>query len=312
MGDFRLDTLQIYFPWDDDFYTILKEGGFGKEGQGAKALPLIYTDNTESTVGKPELKRKFVIRPELFGKNYSELGWKETSKGNEPIIPAEKPRVRITTAYDKITFRIFPKVNDKNQYHLEYSSRSAFGKMYGNWVTLYFSLEEMKKIFSLLESELKKNEDCYQDSVIITEKKQNQREEIEYVEVKVDSYQFSLGEFEHAARYLKLNGYTKNRIPSLVYDSKDKKSNEVMSPIAKVGILHTTGNDGFDKREPQFVIKISQNKITQSKRGKKAKVKGIVKEVDQENKIVLDSKEFHCALLKLLDRFREKHPRIKF
>lgn len=141
IGEFVLDTLQIYFPWDDDFYTYMKNKGFGRGGLGSKTIPLIYTDNTISTIGQPKKQRKFVIRPELFGKTYSSLGWEETSKKNEPIIKAEQARVLISLDKDKICFRIIPKIKGKEEYHMEYSSRSSFGKLYSNWAAIYlFSL----------------------------------------------------------------------------------------------------------------------------------------------------------------------------
>jgi len=47
LGRYVLDTLQIFFPWDDDLYTYFKEHGLGSSGLGSKKLPLIYTDNCE-------------------------------------------------------------------------------------------------------------------------------------------------------------------------------------------------------------------------------------------------------------------------
>src|SRR3990172_9433865 len=92
---FVLDSLWIFFPWDDDLYTYMKDKGFGTGGFEFKALPLVYSDNNESTLGKKEHRRRFVIRPELFGKTYKELGWKETKIKTEPIIPSEKSLVEI-------------------------------------------------------------------------------------------------------------------------------------------------------------------------------------------------------------------------
>lgn len=40
IGSYVLDTLQIYFAWDDDLYTYLKERGFGQSGFQRKTLPL--------------------------------------------------------------------------------------------------------------------------------------------------------------------------------------------------------------------------------------------------------------------------------
>ncbi|MFX0070689.1 MAG: hypothetical protein ACFFAO_06325, partial [Candidatus Hermodarchaeota archaeon] len=64
IGEYILDTLQIYFPWDDDLYGYMKENGFGK-GK-VKALPLIYTDNCESTERKNKTRRKYIITPDKF------------------------------------------------------------------------------------------------------------------------------------------------------------------------------------------------------------------------------------------------------
>ena len=67
VGSYMLDTLQIYFSWDDDLYTYFKERGLGQSGMLSKKLPLIYTDNCESTTGVHERKRKYIISPEYFG-----------------------------------------------------------------------------------------------------------------------------------------------------------------------------------------------------------------------------------------------------
>jgi len=38
LGRFVLDTLQLFFPWDDDFYTYASRNGFGKGGFGGKPI----------------------------------------------------------------------------------------------------------------------------------------------------------------------------------------------------------------------------------------------------------------------------------
>src|SRR6266571_3326273 len=93
LGRYVLDTLQIFFPWDDDLYTYFKERGLGSGGLGSKKLPLIYTDNCESTGGIPERKRNNVIHPRYFGSSYEQLRWKDTGRETQPIIPAEKPEM---------------------------------------------------------------------------------------------------------------------------------------------------------------------------------------------------------------------------
>lgn len=302
-----MDTLQIYFPWDDDFYTILKENGFGTGGFKFKALPLIYSDNTESTIKQPELRRKFVIRPELFGMTYDELDWEQTDKPNEPIIPAEKPLLTISSKGDRLIFEIVPRVNGQNEYHMEYSTMSSFGKMYSNWVNLYLPLSEFKILIKSLFQNTDSN-GVEVDLELKTESKQNQREELDYLALPIIHYEFSLGSFEPADRLLRSNGFQNDEIPALVYDEKDSSSQKIMSPIAKVGLVHTTRSAGFENREPQFAIKIAQEKVWISRRGKKAKIKGIITYGINGNFFILNKALFVAALKKLIEIFKQKHP----
>jgi hypothetical protein len=294
IGEYILDTLQIYFPWDDDLYTELKSKGFG-EGK-SKKLPLIYTDNTEATIGEKEKRRKYVIEPSLFGRTYSELGWKETDKPSEPIIPAEKPLLRVTLVSLSnrpcVKFTILPTVNDKEQYHLEYSAMAAFGKMYSNWVTLYLKPDSFKDIFLKVKNSLK-IKTVEKDAEIKTESQMAQREEMKYVELPILQYKFCLAAFRYAVDFFEHNGVKKEDIPCLMYDCSFPKINEKMSPYVKLGVVHTKETTGFEERKPQAVMKIAQDLITKSKRGKMAKAKGIIiYESEHENYLLLDAREF--------------------
>ena len=310
IGDYTLDTLQIYFPWDDDIYTELKSKGFGK-GK-SKKLPLIYTDNTEVTTGEKERRRKYVIEPSLFGKTHSELGWKETDKPSEPIIPAEKPLLRVTLVNlpnnPHVKFTILPTVNGKEQYHLEYSAMAAFGKMYSNWVTLYLKPESFKDIFLKVKNSLKIKTAETEDVEIKTESQLAQREEMKYIELPVTRYKFCLAAFKYAVDFFERNGVKKEDIPCLMYDSSYPKINEIMSPYVKLGIVHTKEITGFEERKPQTVIKIAQDKITESRRGKRAKAKGIILYEDShENYFLIDAKKFVILGERVLSYLETKH-----
>lgn len=304
LGECILDTLQIYFPWDDDLYTYMKDRGLGSGGLGKKALPLIYTDNCESTVRKTRTRRKFVISPDYFGKTYRELGWKNTGKSGEPIIPAEKIKVKCTLENNNtdLKFRIIP---EDKQYHIEYSIRSSFGKIYSNWVALYFNTkgESIFKIYEKLKKKLKYNTNTSADPDVMKEYKQNQREEFDYIEVPLIYYQFSLGEFDYAKDYVKLNGF-KGKIPNLFFDSANNKCTKVMTPILKFGIVHTKSNQGFIARNPQIVMKIAQDFITKSKRGKSAKVKGLISASQGENYFLVKVDSFLKSSEKVLELLR--------
>ena len=310
IGRFVLDTLQIYFPWDDDLYTELKSKGFGK-GK-SKKLPLIYTDNTEVTIGEKEKRRKYVIEPELFGKTYSELGWKKTDKSSEPIIPAEKPLLRVTVVdvnkKPQVKFTIIPTVNSKEQYHLEYSAMAAFGKMYSNWVTLYLRPKNFKEILSKIKKILKVKTSQMINIEIKTESQLAQREEMDYIELPVTRYKFCLAGFKYAVDFFEHNGVEKSDIPCLFYDSTNLEIKKRMTPYVKLGIVHTKEITGFEERKPQTVMKVAQDKITVSRRGKRAKAKGTLLYEDiHENYLLVDAKKFVIFGEKILSCFKTKH-----
>jgi hypothetical protein len=277
IGSYTLDTLQIYFPWDYDLCEHFKQNGLGTINYKCKQLPLIYTDNTISTVGTKSFMRNYVLKPEYFNKTYDELGWVANKKNVvRPIIPAEKPTVNIIVHGDEepiIRFTISSTVNDKEQYHLEYSSMSDSGKIYSNWAVLYFTYKDVLKFTSKIVEYLE-----YSPSEIETmqfENQKNQREEMYYVNVPIISHKFSIGDFKYAVDYLINNGF-KGVIPSLIYDQSNPLCNEQMTPILKCGVVHTKVNSGFMKRNPQFVFKVSQSKIMVGD-GIKKRVQGIIK-----------------------------------
>jgi len=307
LGNYVLDSLQIFFPWDDDFYTYMKEKSMGTKGPMKKAIPVIYSDNTKSTVGKDEAQRRCILNPKLFGTTCSAVGWTETKNKSQPIIPSEKPEMEILLNNKDIIIKAIPKVNGKNEYHLEYSNMSSFGPIYSNWVAFYLPFIEFQK---LAKNILKQDIKCSLDLPLQVEEQQAQREEMDFIEIPVKYHEFSLSEFEYAKDYLKLNGFNGKKIASLVFDSNNTHHKEILEPIAKIGILHTTGEEGFDKRKPQFVIKISQSKKSICKRNKSVKAKGIIENAHNENKIILDFEAFYCAIAKLVEKFREKHPEI--
>ena len=152
LGSYVLDTLQLYFPWNDDLYTYLKKVGLASRNPRLRALPLIYTDNCPSTQGVPELPRNYIIRPERFGTSLSELGWRidtELRSGRKRrryFIPSEKPQIRFFDEGDLLKLKILPSIDGKEEYHLEYSIKSSVGKTYINWVNFYLPLESVKTL----------------------------------------------------------------------------------------------------------------------------------------------------------------------
>lgn len=302
VGSYILDTLQIYFAWDDDLYTHFKERGLGQSGMLSKKLPLIYTDNCESTTGVHERKRKNVIAPEYFGESHEKLGWTPQKQKTQPIIPSEKPvvNVMLTNNKEDLEFRICPRVDGKEQYHLEYSSMSAFGGGYVNWSIIVLTMKDFHDLLLRLKTFLPETPSGFIEVPIHVEKRQAQRERLVFVEVPIKSYKFSMGEFLYMRKYFELNGVT-GKLPALIF--KDEPSyRQVMDPVLKLGIVHTTEEQGFEARKPQCAMKTAQPKATITKRGVKAKVKGkiVISEKD-ENYFVVPAKKF-LMLAQALDQ----------
>jgi len=301
IASYTLDTLQIYFAWDDDLYTYLKEKGFGQSGYNRKTLPIIYSDNCESTTGIQERKRKYVINPKFFGKTYEELGWKQTDKETEPIIPSEKPKIAISLIDELLEFRIIPQVNGKEQYHLEYSTMAAFGGLYTNWAIPVLRIVDFQTLVSRLQELFTLSKNDFVDIPIYMEEKQAQREQMFFVKVPLCSYKFSIGEFQYAKDFLFMNGFT-GSVPSLVFRNEPSFL-EKMAPILKVGFVHTTEEQDFEFRKPQIALKVAQDKITTSLRGKRTKSKGIVAVEDpEENYFRVPARIFACSSLILLKK----------
>ena len=293
IGSYTLDTLQIYFAWDDDLYTHLKERGFGQGGFQRKTLPIIYSDNCESTTGVNERRRKYVIHPRYFGKTHEELGWSQTNRETEPIIPSEKPKMNVwlTQDHTNLKFQIVPTVDESEQYHIEYSTMAAFGRLYTNWAIPVVTMNDFKDIISRLQKLLSLPTMDMIDAQILTEKKQAQRELMYYVKVPITSYKFSIGEFLYAKEFLALNGVS-GKLPSLIFKNEPDYL-ERLEPVLKVGFVHTREEEGFEKRNPQCALKVAQPKTTISLRGKNSKAKGvIVVEEPYENYFIVPARIF--------------------
>ncbi|MBC7113957.1 MAG: hypothetical protein H5T34_08110, partial [Candidatus Methanomethyliales bacterium] len=200
----------------------------------------------------------------------------------------------------KIKFKIEPKVNGKNEYHIEYSVMSAFGKLYSNWVALYLPINEAK---DFIQKIINHYQHVYRDIKgpvsINIESKQRQREQMFWTPVKLTSYCFSLAEFEHAVLYLRKSGVQGN-LPALTYDANDPKCRELMEPYVKLGIVETREEVGFWSRKVQLVMKLAQDKIIIGRRGKEIKVKGLIDDSGlKENYIKVQTSSFLEALARL-------------
>jgi hypothetical protein len=304
VGRYTLDTLQIFFPWDDDLYTYFKERGLGSAGLGSKKLPLVYTDNCESTAGLKERKRKYVIDPKFFGMTPEALGWKPTLHETEFVIPAEKPELGIATTHlgdtDFLSLSIITRIGGSEQYHLEYSSMSEFGRIYKNWATFYVPFRQAKD----LADRLSHFSNTSMEAQFLEESKQAQREKFIYLSVGVQKYNFSYSALDYAKRFFEMNGVS-GSLPSLMYEDSDDVSRELMDPLLKIGVIQTKSAEGFEERKPQVAIKLSQPKMTTTKRGMRGRAKGrIVENGDSANFIIVDVTDFATKIGKVCNTYK--------
>jgi hypothetical protein len=304
VGRYTLDTLQIFFPWDDDLYTYFKERGLGSAGLGSRKLPLVYTDNCESTAGLKERKRKYVIDPKFFGTTPEALGWKRTQHETEFVIPAEKPEMGVMTSrlreIDLLSLSIITRVGEVEQYHLEYSSMSEFGRIYKNWATFYLPFQHAKD----LADRISPLSDSSIEPQFLEESKQAQREKFIYLNVGVHKYNFSFSALDYARHFFDMNGVT-GTLPSLAYDDSDNLSRDLMDPVLKIGVIQTKSAEGFEERKPQVAIKLSQPKMTTTKRGVRGRVKGrIVENSDSANYVIVEARDFATKIGKVCSTYR--------
>ena len=304
LGRYTLDTLQIFFPWDDDLYTYFKEHGLGSSGLGSKKLPLVYTDNCENTAGLKERKRKYVIDPKFFGTTPEALGWKRTQRETELIIPAEKPEMGIANTHsgddNLLSLSLITRIGGVEQYHLEYSSMSEFGRIYKNWATFYLPFKKARD----LADRLTPFADAAMDPQFLEESKQAQREKFIYLSVGVRKYNFSYSGLDYAKRFFEMNGVT-GSLPSLAYDDSDALSRELMDPLLKIGIIQTKSDEGFEERKPQVAIKLSQPKMATTKRGVRGRAKGRILENGQSaNFVVVGAADFATKIGKVCNQFK--------
>src|SRR5947208_4732640 len=205
------------------------------------------------------------------------------------VVLTESPSVPL------VQLNIVPSINGVEQYHLEYSSMSEFGRTYKNWATFYLPFDSAK--------ELSDNLGSYSDEKIQAEfseeTKQAQREKFRYLSVGVHKYVFSYSGFNYARRYFEANG-VHGLLPSLVYDSTDPVSRELMDPLLKIGIIETKTSEGFEKRRAQVAMKLSQPKFSVTKRGVRGRSKGrILESPDNSNFVVIEATDFATKITKI-------------
>jgi hypothetical protein len=177
---------------------------------------------------------------------------------------------------------------------------SEFGRIYKNWATFYLPLKQARD----LADRLAPFSDVAMDAQFLEESKQAQREKFIYLSVGVRKYNFSYSGLDYAKRFFETNGVT-GPLPSLAYDDSDAVSRELMDPLLKIGIIQTKSAEGFEERKSQVAIKLSQPKMTMTKRGVRGRVKGrIVENSDSANYVIVEARDFATKIRKVCSTYK--------
>src|SRR5439155_21669276 len=115
-----------------------------------------------------------------------------------------------------VQLNIVPRTSGIDQYHIEYSSMSEFGRIYKNWATFYLTVDSAKYLSRKLITYV----DEKMPLEFLEETKQAEQERFQYLSIGVRKYVFSYFGFDYARRYFELNG-VQGALPNLVFDSTD-------------------------------------------------------------------------------------------
>lgn len=288
--DYSVDSFQLFFPCDeklvDHFHANDLSETVGVRGKVRSTIPIVYCDNTVSTIKKDAHLRKYAFPAEYANVRSNEVGWE--NKRNGILIPSEDFSISIEEKGDWLMIEPVPSSN----YHLEYKYKleTNMGK-WENWFAIYMPLPVVFKMLRDLHIKIDKKD-------LITylqhEKKQTtgKREDFYYTSMPVREYQFTYESFDLADQFLRKQGFNGN-YKGLYYNGKNDES---LAPVMKVGYVHTNQLDGDFNRDPQIAIKLTQSKM---KNGTKSRGRLQTLKNDKSY-IVVSKEEFARSILSAL------------
>jgi hypothetical protein len=281
---FLVDSFQLFMPCDYRLTYWLYQNDLNRNimvrGKERFSMPIIYCDNTASTIKKDSHLRKYAF-PDLANNS-----WKNSSRGI--VIPSENFFIDITDLGDTIKIT----ADTATDYHLEfkYNSQTNMGS-WENWFAIYLPIPTAIQILQHLNTKLPKSQlrkNCTHEVKQTTGK----REDFYYFPCGVNEYQFTYESFEQAKHFLEGNGFNGN-YKGITF----RGSSPEIDPFMKVGYVHTKEEDGDFNRNPQIALKLAQRKLyknTTRLRGNLEKLE------DTSNHIVVNKHDFTVAMMSAL------------
>lgn len=284
------DSFQLFFPCDYGLQSYLFKNNLkpsvNVRGSQRSSIPIIYADQTKSTIKKDIHLRKYAYPSALFNQPSSSLNWVESKKGIQ--IPSENFLVDITDNADNIKIT----ADTTSDYHIEFAyNRSTNMGMWENWFAIYFPLQTAVELVRDIGMKVDKSKlICH----LKHEKKQTtgKREDFHYTSMPVEYYQFTYESFTYAKQLLEKNGFDAS-YKGLVYEGKDL---DCFKPKMKIGYVHTKESDGDFNRNPQICIKLTQSGVHNG-----TKFRGRLLALDNtENFVLVNKKKFVYSILSVL------------
>lgn len=249
-----VDSFQLFLSCDEALKNHFYENGLQPtvpvRGKDRATFPILYCDNTISTIKRTSHLRKYAFPAESSNASSSALKWKP--KFNGIHIPSENFYIDISAVDDNIRITAEP----KSQYHLEFQYKIDTNmQMWENWFAIYLPIPT---VISILRNLGEKIDPSKLSLRFQHEKKQTtgKREDFYHQTLPVSHYHFTYESFPLAQRFLRKHGF-KGDFYGIASDPNNTKHNSFM----KVGYVHTKETDGDFNRNPQISIKLSQRHI---------------------------------------------------
>ena len=281
---FLVDSFQLFMPCDESLTSWMHANDLNPvmnvRGRERSTIPIVYCDNTLSTIKKPTHLRKYAFE------DNSKLTW--NNRRNGIYIPSENFFIDIEDLGDTIKVT----ADTTSDYHLEFKYKLDTNMgLWENWFAIYLPVPTAMAIMKFLGAKVPKSQ--LKESLTHEVKQTTgKREDFYYLPVPVNAYQFTYESFQQAKSHLENQGFNgsykgisfENRSPNLL-------------PFMKTGYVHTKEEDGDFNRNPQIAIKLAQRKTNQHATRPRGDLKVLE---DTSNHIIIDKKEFILSMVSVL------------
>lgn len=281
---FLVDSFQLFMPCDEKLSSWLYGNQLSPttwvRGRERASMPIIYCDNTISTIKKTSHLRKYAFE------NKAKPTWMHRKNGVN--IPSENFFIDIEDLGDTIKIT----ADTSSDYHLEfkYKLETNMG-LWENWFAIYLPIPTAMAIMKYLGAKVPRNQ---LKTTLTHEIKQTtgKREDFYYLNVPVQSYQFTYESFELAKQHLENNGFN-----SVYKGLSFEGSSPNLLPFMKTGYVHTKEEDGDFNRNPQIAIKLAQRKTNISSTRPRGDLKILE---DTSNHIIINKNDFITSMVSTL------------